>query len=88
MPYQLCYLNNYNIFLRESSRKLYSKTHIAYGFGQLMLLLPQPATSLPRSAAQHQHPDGLTLHAYCTPPTVLCQQTIVIVFVISCISVV
>ena len=25
MPY-LCYLNNYNIFLRESSRKLYSKT--------------------------------------------------------------
>ena len=26
MPYQ-CYLNNYNIFLRESSRKLYSKTH-------------------------------------------------------------
>ena len=26
MPY-LCYLNNYNIFLRESSRKLYSKTH-------------------------------------------------------------
>ena len=26
MPY-LCYLNNYNIFLKESSRKLYSKTH-------------------------------------------------------------
>ena len=27
MPY-LCYLNNYNIFLRESSRKLYSKTRV------------------------------------------------------------
>ena len=47
MPY-LCYLNNYNIFLRESSRKLYSKTsqitQVTRNLGSICCNTPKDST--------------------------------------------